>query len=576
MKKSFLALFLLLSISIKTFAFTFPEPDWGALLNEKTRMVNEVDFELYVEGDVSSAPYYGAKLEPRGGTYFGTVAESSGFLPNVSSYLTYFEMDSRQTDIYYPANQIIANNNAVVMVGYVVGSLDNVDYGTIRTAFNNLASYNKPMFIRFANEMNVSAIGDDPERYIEVFRKVADIVHQYPNFAVVWSPNDLGGLDRPFEYYYPGDQYVDWVGVSSYMKKYFQGNQNTNDIDARYFMTGDYAWLTNAVKPIIKFMEENNIKKPLMISECGVATGNRYGENLEAWATPRLRNLYYNAIMKYPQIKLINYFNVYRQNEAEHYDINDTNNNYATIKGYGANIMKEASTFGAYIRQGKNTSDFVFEKAERGSTLKAKNGTVNLYTLAHIPSKPNIEVNYTIDGGWYHSVRTAPYLCRLNINNLADGEHTVKISSEGISKEYKFYKSGDAISFGGYPEGAQQPEDQIKIMINGQELKLKEDDVKPFISDGRTLVPLRAIFEALNVDVRWDDITRTVYADGRGRKIMLTIDVNEITVNGESKQIDVPAKIINGRTVVPARAVAQSLGCSVDWIAEKRTVIITD
>ena len=70
-------------------AFNFPEPDWGALLKEKTKMVNETDFELYMEGPLEAAPYYGAKLEQRGGVYFGMVAENSEFLHPISAYLTY-------------------------------------------------------------------------------------------------------------------------------------------------------------------------------------------------------------------------------------------------------------------------------------------------------------------------------------------------------------------------------------------------------------------------------------------------------------------------------------------------------
>ncbi len=281
-------------------AFTFPEPDWGALLAEKTQMVSETDFELYVEGSTDSAYYTGAKLEPTAGVYFGMITENSDFLGNASAYLTYFDMDSRQSDIYYPANAIIRNSNAVVTIGYTVNSLDNVDYNAMGTALDTLSKFNKPMFIRFANEMNVSSLGDDPTKYVDVFRRVADMIHRYPQFAVVWAPNDMGALDRPFEYFYPGDEYVDWIGVSSYMKKYFQGRQDTLDKEARYFMTGDYAWTTNALKPIVKFMKDNNINKPIMISEGGVATENVYGENLEAWATPRLRNMYYNTIMKYP------------------------------------------------------------------------------------------------------------------------------------------------------------------------------------------------------------------------------------------------------------------------------------
>ena len=568
MKKIVALLLVLSTLGSTALAFTFPEPDWGALLAEKTQMVSETDFELYVEGSTNGAYYTGAKLEPSAGTYFGIIAENSDFVSNPGAYLTYFDMDSRQSDIYYPANTIIKNSNAVVTIGYTVNSLDNVAYGAVKTALDTLSKFNKPMFIRFANEMNISSLGDDPTKYVDVFRKVADMIHQYPQFAVVWSPNDMGALDRPFKHFYPGDEYVDWIGVSSYVKKYFQGKRDTLDKDARYFMTGDYAWTTNALKPLIKFMEDNNITKPIMISEGGVATENSYGENLEVWATPRLRNMYYNTIMKYPQVKLINYFNTCRINEKERFYVSDNHTAGAVNKQYAMDILNEASVFGAYIKQGQTKSEFVFEKAEKGSTLNAKNGIVNLYTLAHIPGKPNISVNYKIDGVWYHSASAAPYICGLSVNTLSDGAHTVEISAEGISKSYTFYKSGNSISFG------EMPHSSIGILVNGTPLAF-DPGAEAQIVDDRTMVPLRAIFEALNVQVNWDGDTKTVTATGRGRQIALTIGQKEISVNGIKTEIDVPAMIISDRTMVPVRAVAQSLGCTVDWIAETKTVVIT-
>ena len=57
-----------------------------------------------------------------------------------------------------------------------------------------------------------------------------------------------------------------------------------------------------------------------MVSEGGVPTNNKFGEDLEEWAAPRLRNMLYSLIMAYPQIKMINYFNIQRD-EAERYNI---------------------------------------------------------------------------------------------------------------------------------------------------------------------------------------------------------------------------------------------------------------
>ena len=541
-------------------AFEFPEPDWGALLEEKKQMVYETDFELYTQGPADCAPYYGAILEPKSGTYFGMVSETSNFINPIGSHFTFFSMANKQTDIDYRIVKNIQNNNCVVTIGYTVDSLDDVDYGVIRNALDTLNGYNRPMLIRFANEMNVSSLGDDPQKYIKVFRKVADMIHEYYNFAVVWSPNDMGALDRPFEYFYPGDQYVDWVGVSTYQRKYFLANPNTTDTDAIYFMSGDYAWATNALKPIIKFMKDNNINKPVMISECGVEMWNNHRDDLSSWSLSRLRNLYYNVIMKYPQVKMINYFNTDIPGGKFGYYIGDNED--------AKNILLEAASTGAYIREYGQNAEFVFAKANDGHNLTAKNGIIPLYTLAYIPKSPDVHVHYYIDGKWYSKKEFAPYSCNLDISKLGDGAHTIKISANSLSKTYIFYKKGNVIRFGCEPDVS----DKINVVVNGTELSF---DTPPVMINDRVLVPLRAIFEALSAQVSWDDATSTVTATDGKNIIKMTIDNNYFTKNGQKIPLDVPATLINDRTLVPARAVSESLDCRVEWEEQTQTVYIT-
>lgn len=551
------------------YAYSFPTPDWGTLLNERRKLVTQDEFELYTEASVESAPYYGARLEPRGGTYIGMIAEESDGFNNLSSYLTYVE-GMNQSDLYYPANTMIANDNVVAMIGWTVYDLDSVNYDSIRKTLDTLSEYNKPMFIRFANEMNESSLGDDPDKYIEIFRNVANMIHEYENFAVVWSPIDLGALDRPFEYYYPGDEYVDWVGVSCYSIKYFQGNVNTSDNNSIYFMTGDNAWATNRIKPILNFMSENNINKPVMISECGVPTSNTYGEDLEAYASPRLRNLLWYLVMKYPQIKMINYFNKGVNGEFENYSLSKYD--------YAKNIFNEASASGAYIKEAGKNSDFVFKPASYGETIKANNGIVKLYTFAYLTGKANITVNYSVDDNWYHSSGNIPYTCNLNISSLSDGAHTLSIWADNASKSYTFYKSGDFIRFGAEPDSSVIERDKalnpdISVELNGEKISF---DQPPIIVDGRTLVPLRAISEALGAEVDWDENTQTITAVKDSVTVILTINSDEITVNGKINKIDVPAQLVNDRTLVPLRAISESFDCTVDWDDTSKTVIITN
>ena len=108
------------------------------------------------------------------------------------------------------------------------------------------------------------------------------------------------------------------------------------------------------------------------------------------------------------------------------------------------------------------------------------------------------------------------------------------------------------------------------------DLKLIDTDTPPTIVDGRTLVPLRAIFEALGAEVEWDNDTRT--ATGMRDNVVVNVQIdNRIAyVNGEAKELDVPAQIINNRTMVPARFISEAMGCKVAWYQDKQTAAVAD
>lgn len=117
-------------------------------------------------------------------------------------------------------------------------------------------------------------------------------------------------------------------------------------------------------------------------------------------------------------------------------------------------------------------------------------------------------------------------------------------------------------------------DEPIQIFIDGTELVIPEGDTQPFIEDGRTLVPMRVIFEALGAYVDWNGEERRIDAFGGGNFITLMIDSPVIEVNGNNIELDVPAQIVGDRTVVPVRAVAEGMDCTVEWIGETRTIII--
>lgn len=112
----------------------------------------------------------------------------------------------------------------------------------------------------------------------------------------------------------------------------------------------------------------------------------------------------------------------------------------------------------------------------------------------------------------------------------------------------------------------------IKVTIDGV---LQQYDQPPVIINNRTMVPLRAIFEALDAKIDWEDATRTVTAIKADKVIKLTIESKIAYVDNKEVMLDQPAALINGRTLVPVRFIGEALGTKVDWDEANSTVIIT-
>ncbi len=116
--------------------------------------------------------------------------------------------------------------------------------------------------------------------------------------------------------------------------------------------------------------------------------------------------------------------------------------------------------------------------------------------------------------------------------------------------------------------------ESIKIIVHGNEL---QPDVPPMMIEGRVMVPLKAIFDAVKVDsVIWDDQTKTVVAAKGENVIVLQINDKMALINDGPIELDVAPQIINGRTMVPARFIAESLDLDVQWLNDEKTVVVTE
>ena len=120
---------------------------------------------------------------------------------------------------------------------------------------------------------------------------------------------------------------------------------------------------------------------------------------------------------------------------------------------------------------------------------------------------------------------------------------------------------------------AQASSDKVTVTMDGQEM---EFDVQPVIENGRTLVPMRAIFEALGCAVTYYDNGEfpVVMASRGDNFVMVFIGQDFLITDKDEITLDVPAKIVNDRTLVPLRAVSEAFDTKVEWLEDIKTVCL--
>ncbi len=111
----------------------------------------------------------------------------------------------------------------------------------------------------------------------------------------------------------------------------------------------------------------------------------------------------------------------------------------------------------------------------------------------------------------------------------------------------------------------------VTLKLNG---KVIQTDVPPVILEGRTLVPVRVISESAGARVDWDAEEYEVTVTTQDKIVKLKINSDQMLINDKNISLDVPAKIINDRTMVPVRAIGESLGLEVGWDAATYTVLL--
>ena len=511
--------------------------------------------EVYEQTDKETV-FYNAINEPHMGVLFGATSDGGirNKLSNESAVLLYHEFGNLNFDwLNIVMKQADEKDIRVVFalnVGNEGSDIRNVTSSSpfFDTLFRELKKYpTVPVYFRFAAEMNIWTNPCTPEEFISAFRYVANRVHnELPNTAMVWSVNQSSTWNVNMHDFYPGDEYVDWVGVASYLAKYFLGRNDwtpEESFNDNVFFAGDSADAVLALEEIVSTYGD---RKPIMLSESGVAHFiNSLNQDETAWAIEHLHQQYEFLPKVYPQIKAILYFDKRMSNEVNDYALSDNSQL--------ANEYLEEVKHPYFIHGSEADAEVTYKKLDSQVTVTKDEFVFGVYPHVYGNTTPKVDVYF--DGYYLTSLVAPHYLGTLNLANEKEGLHTIQVVIDGVIEK-------------SYQLNLKRP---IRLYLNDRELY---SDVSPVIINGRTLVPVRIISENLNADVQWNNDTREVTISKDGIQIVLGIDKPDVFVNGVAESIDVAPKIIDSRTMVPIRFLSERFNLTVEWNGETRSVYL--
>lgn len=399
----------------------------------------------------SDYPYYGAKNEPNGGVYYGrttqggTLGDGSFGLANYS-HMTgesavsfYYSLtDSYNLEywsyLYGPALRdgtrafllyLNFEEEGAECPRIVSGSYD----AKLIETFGYLNTLSCPVFVRIGGEMNVWGNQAKPADFIAAYQHVVNIARsQAPRAAMVFSPNYSSANKVDMDVYYPGDQYVDWVGASLYYDRWHHSGDTKRD---EFYGVGAYGDALLNIQQVVNLSRLHH--KPVIVTEGGSC--NQYkGTDNSAWAADRMQRAYAFLPMVYPEVKCI------------------ISSDYGeSWSGIDYSFYTNPTVTAAYRQGVASNAAYVRNYQDKGSyytKLSAYTGKWEgvMELAAYSWSSDKQTATWTVDGQVMATAADYPYSFRLDTAALATGSHTVAVTfSDGATKSYTFQTTAPAI-----------------------------------------------------------------------------------------------------------------------------------
>ncbi len=417
-------------------------------INTATMLIehNSVTPTVYAAtSSLSNIPDLKGKNEPRAGTYHGMCGVFDENRDNAFLLYVHFETESIESfkwklpstgDRYMLTIAWNSPNENLADLKYVAeGNAD--DY--IIENLEYVAGLNADVMIRFFAEVNnwsdlPQTMEDYQKRgkeytdtFIRAFRRVADLAHKYaPNAAMVFSPNDVSNWYFKAEDFYPGDKYVDWVGMSTYCNMSKSSTYKLTSGNDAYYSRGLYE---NQIVKIKHIVDTWGGKKPIVVSECGFCYRNNAGTQTEEHALKAMKFFFSYVTMVYPQVKCINYFNTNFGGES-----------FCLFKNGSAEGNEELASLYTSLISSDPAMEYIMGRSERCGYTKVEKfsevtGSLDLSTYAWYPGGDDLTVTYSVDTVKKLSTKELPYKYSVDAKELAAGNHllTVKVNCKNTS-----------------------------------------------------------------------------------------------------------------------------------------------
>ncbi len=185
----------------------------------------------------------------------------------------------------------------------------------------------------------------------------------------------------------------------------------------------------------------------------------------------------------------------------------------------------------------------------------------------YITSTSYADVNVEPNTTYYYTVK--PVLAEANPYQGIEERLGPAIASWTVTTGNQIYKPGLFKHF------IMLKLDSPKMSVDGIEQEVDPGrNTAPIVLTGRTMVPIRAVVEAMDGTVGWDGGTQKITLKARGNTVEMWMNKKDLKINGVSKEMDVAPVAKNERTFVPVRFAAENLNCKVDWINSTKEAII--